>query len=451
MSERDSHEAGNEVGPDPGGFRASWSLLRRNPEFRKLFLASLISLGGDWFLFVAIASLVLEATDSAVLVGMTILSQELALFFASPIGGVLADRIDRRRLMIGCDLVRVVNCLGFLAVGDETVWLAFPLLALLAIFAAPFDPASSAAIPNLVSADDLPTANALGGSLWGTMLAVGAALGGVVSAVFGRDAAFLVDAASFAASAALLARIRGSFMEHDAGQREHPSVIDATRETLRYARQDHRVLALLGVKAGFGLAAGVLALIPLFAERVFRSGEVGFGLLMACRGMGALIGPFLGNRLAGPGHRRLYAVIGCSLAVFGLGYVLLGAAPSIWLAAVTILFAHRGGGTQWVLSTYGLQVIVPDHIRGRIFGFDFAFITLSLALSSLGASWLADVIGPRRAGFILGGVALSWAGTWWVLTRKVRLTSPFGTPDGAAEPLATGSLGSIESAPRSAP
>jgi MFS family permease len=433
VSERDSHDAGSEDGPDPGGFRASWSLLGRNPEFRKLFLASLISLGGDWFLFVAIASLVLEATDSAVLVGMTILSQELALFFASPFGGVLADRIDRRRLMIGCDLVRVVICLGFLAVGDETVWLAFPLLALLAIFAAPFDPASSAAIPNLVSADDLPTANALGGSLWGTMLAVGAALGGVVSAVFGRDAAFLVDAASFAASAALLARIRGSFMEHDAGDQDHPSVIEATRETLRYARRDHRVLALLGVKAGFGLAAGVLALIPLFAERVFRSGEIGFGLLMACRGMGALIGPFLGYRLAGPGHRRLYAVIGCALAVFGLGYILLGAAPSIWVAAVTILFAHLGGGTQWVLSTYGLQVVVPDRIRGRIFGFDFAFITLSLALSSLGASWLAGVIGPRRAGFILGGVALTWAGTWWVLTRRVRLTSPFGSLDGAPE------------------
>jgi MFS family permease len=341
--------------------------------------------------------------------------------------------------MIGCDLVRIVICLGFLAVGNETVWLAFPLLALLAIFAAPFDPASSAAIPNLVSAEDLATANALGGSLWGTMLAVGAALGGLVSAIFGRDAAFLVDAASFAVSAALLAGIRASFMERDAAGHEHPSVGEATRETLRYARQDHRVLALLGVKAGFGLAAGVLALIPLFAERVFRSGEVGLGLLMACRGTGALIGPFLGNRLAGPGHRRLYAAIGCALAVFGLGYIMLGLAPSIWLAAVTILFAHLGGGTQWVLSTYGLQVIVPDRIRGRIFGFDFAFITLSLALSSLGTSWLAGVIGPRRAGFIAGGVALAWAGTWWILTRRVRRESPFRSPD-AMEPT-TGPLG----------
>lgn len=443
MPEHASRHPGNDAGPDPGGFRASWSLVRRNPEFRRLFLASLISLGGDWFLFVAIASLVLEATDSAVLVGMTILSQELALFFASPFGGVLADRIDRRRLMIGCDLVRVAICLGFLAVGEQTVWLAFPLLALLAIFAAPFDPASSAAIPNLVPAEDLPTANALGGSLWGTMLAVGAALGGVVSAIFGRDTAFLVDAASFAASAALLAGIRRSFMERDAGEHEHPSVIEATRETLRYARQDHRVLALLGVKAGFGLAAGVLALIPLFAERVFHSGEIGFGLLMASRGLGALIGPFLGNRLAGPGHRRLYATIGCALAVFGLGYVLLGLAPTLWVAAAMILFAHLGGGTQWVLSTYGLQVIVPDRLRGRIFGFDFAFITLSLALSSLGASWLAGAIGPRRAGFIAGGVALAWAGTWWVLTRKVRLTAPFASPDGAAEPVPNGSLESI--------
>jgi MFS family permease len=425
VPERASHTTGETAGPNPGGFRASWSLLRRNREFRRLFLASMISLGGDWFLFVAVASLVLEATDSAVLVGMTILSQELALFFASPFGGILADRIDRRRLMIACDLVRVVICLGFLLVGDDTVWLAFPLLALLAIFAAPFDPASTAAIPNLVSADDLPTANALGGSLWGTMLAVGAALGGAVSAIFGKDTAFLVDAVSFAASAVLLARIRTSFMEQDASAHEHPSVVEATRETLRYARQDRRVLALLGVKAGFGLAAGVLALIPLFAERVFHSGEVGFGLLMACRGVGALTGPFLGTRLAGPGQRRLYTVIGGALAVFGLGYVLLGAAPSMWVAGLMLFVAHLGGGTIWVLSTYGLQMLVPDRIRGRIFGFDFTLITLSLALSSLGASWVAGEIGPRRAGFIFGGVALAWAGTWWVLTRSVRLAAPF--------------------------
>ena len=109
--------------------------------------------------------------------------------------------------MIVCDLVRAVVCVAFLLVGPETIWLAYVLLPVLATFAAPFDPALSAATPNVVDPDDLPAANALNGSLWGTMLAVGAGLGGLISAVFGADTAFLVDAASFLVSAALLSSI----------------------------------------------------------------------------------------------------------------------------------------------------------------------------------------------------------------------------------------------------
>jgi MFS family permease len=141
---------------------------------------------------------------------------------------------------------------------------------------------------------------------------------------------------------------------------------------------------------------------------------------MAARGVGALVGPFFGHRLSGPQHRRLFSAIGLALTVFGLSYVGLGLAPALWVAAVAIFVAHLGGGSQWVLSTYGLQVLVPDHIRGRIFAVDFALITLSLGISSLAASWIADAAGPRQAAFALGGVAVLWAGVWWILTRKVR-------------------------------
>ena len=421
-------ESGSAVAPH-GGFRASVSLLRRNRSFRNLFIASVISLGGDWFLFVAIGGLVLDATGNATSVGIAILSQELAFFLASPFAGTLADRLDRRKLMIGCDLARAVICLGFLAVDVETIWLGYLLLAVLSVFAAPFDPAFSAALPNVVAAQDLTTANALSGSLWGTMLAIGAALGGVVSSVFGADTAFVVDAVSFVISAGLLMRIRTPFSERAAStlrsDADHPSVVEATRETIRYARRDHRVLALIGVKGGFGLAAGVLALIPVFGKQVFGAGDIGFGLLMAARGVGALIGPFVGHRLAGKDHERLFPAIGLALAVFGISYVALGVAPTLLIACLTILVAHMGGGGQWVLSTYGLQRIVPDKIRGRIFAFDFALVTLSLAGSSLVASVLADRLGPRPAAFILGGVALAWAATWWILSRDVRRTPVF--------------------------
>jgi predicted MFS family arabinose efflux permease len=335
---------------------------------------------------------------------------------------VLADRMDRKKLMIACDLARTAVCVAFLFVSEDRIWLAYVLLPVLAVFAAPFDPAFSAATPNLVDREDLPAANALNGSLWGTMLAVGAALGGVISAAFGANTAFLVDAGSFVVSAALLSSIHRPFSEPREEHAERPGMIEATRETWRFARRDHRVLSLLAVKFGFGAAAGLLALIPVVAIRIFHAGNVGFGILMAARGVGALIGPFLGHRVAGPSHRRLFPAIGLSLAVFGLAYVGLGLATSLILAAIAICVAHLGGGSQWMLSTYGLQVLVPDRVRGRIFGFDYMLVTLSLSISAVIASATADAIGVQLTISILGGVALLWAVVWLILSRGIMKT-----------------------------
>ena len=226
----------------------------------------MISLGGDWFLLVALFGLVLQLTGSAVAVAFVLAAQDLTYFLVSPAAGLLADRLDRRRLMVVADLARATLCLGFLLVrGTATVWLTYPLLATMATFSAAFEPASLAALPNLVEDRDLATANALSGSLWGTMLAVGAALGGIVTAAFGRDAAIVIDAVSFLLSAWLIVRIHRPFAL--AHVEDHTGVRAATTETVHYARRDHRVLALLAVKFGWGLAGGVLVLIPVFAQQ----------------------------------------------------------------------------------------------------------------------------------------------------------------------------------------
>src|SRR5262245_43956995 len=261
----------------------------------------------------------LDLTGQAIAVAFTIAAQDLTYFLASPFAGVLADRLDRRRLMIACDLSRAVLVFGFLLVRTEDlVWLVYLLLALTAVFAAAFEPASMAAMPNLVDERDLSIANALSGSLWGTMLAVGGALGGVVAGVFGTDTSIVIDSVSFVLSAFLIMRIRVSFAEVREPA-ERPTLRQDTVETVRYARKDHRVLALLAVKFGWGVAGGVLVLLPLLALGEFRAGEIGLGLLMAARGVGALIGPFLGRALAGPQDRRLFGAIGGALATFGFG------------------------------------------------------------------------------------------------------------------------------------
>jgi MFS family permease len=411
---------GGSVEAREGGLRASASLLRRNRDFRRVYVASLISLGGDWFLIVALFGLVLELGASALGVAFLLAAQDLTYFLVSPFAGVLADRLDRRRLMVAADLARAVLCLGFLFVRSaDVVWIVYPLLATMACFSAAFEPASAAALPNLVEPEDLSTANALSGSLWGTMLAVGAALGGIVTAALGRDAAIVIDAMSFVASAALIVGIRRSFQEARTAT-SHDRVIDAAKDTVRYARRDHRVLALLAVKFGWGLAGGVLVLIPLLAVDRFDAGAVGIGLLLAARGVGALIGPFVGRSSLGEKDRRLFLAIGVALAIFGLGYALLGLAPGLLLALPAVALAHVGGGAQWMLSSYGLQKVVPDHIRGRIFAFDGMLVTLTFGSSSLLTGWLAEVAGARTTAIAMGMLAVVWAIVWMALTTDVR-------------------------------
>ena len=404
------------------GVKGALSLLSRNRDFRNLYVAQLISYAGDWFLTVALFGLVLDLTDSAFMASLVLVFQMIPFFVASPVGGVLADRLDRQRLMIAADLIRTPLCLAFLLVGGRgDVWMVFVLQAALSAFGAVFDPASSAAVPNLVDEEDLPSANVLVGSAWGTMLAIGAALGGLVAAAFGRDAAFIGDAASFALSAALLGTIRRRFSE-EREEETHPSMVQATIETIHYARRDRRVLALLVVKGGFGLAGGVLVLLPVFAKDVFHQGDVGIGLLYGARGLGALIGPFIGRRIAGPTTRGLFTAIGIALLSFGVFYGVFPAMPALGFAAMCSVGAHMGGGAQWTLSTYGLQLFVPDRIRGRVFAFDFALVTLTIAVSNLAAGAAARAWGPKPTMLGLAGVSLVYAAVWWFGTRRIRAT-----------------------------
>jgi MFS family permease len=402
------------------GMRGTVSLLRRNRDFRNLYTAQLISFGGDWFLLVALYDLVLGLTDSSFYAALIIVAQLVPFFLVSPVAGHLADRMNRKTLMVTADVMRAAVCLGFLLVrGRELIWLVYVLQGGLAVFTAGFEPAATAAVPNLVEEADLPLANTLVGSAWGTMLAIGAALGGVVAGAFGKDAAILTDAASFALSALLLIRVRGRFNE-ERPEHDQPGLVESVAETVRYSRRDHRVLALLSVKGGFGLAGGVLVLLPVFAKDVYHQEALGIGILYGLRGVGALIGPFIGRRIAGNTQRGLFVALAISLATFGVFYSVFPLMPSIWLAGLCSMGAHLGGGAQWTLSTYGLQVLVPDRIRGRVFSFDFMLVTLAIAVSNLAAGWASDAFGPKVTMAGLAAVGLLYSALWAFATRRLR-------------------------------
>src|SRR5213593_3265741 len=237
-------------------------LLRHNRDFRLLYAGTLISLGGDWFLTVALLDLVLSLTGSATLASLMLLCQSLPIFMVTPFAGHVVDRVDRRKLMIVMDLIRTGACLlPLLARSPALLPFAYAGVIVIAVGSSYFEPASQAALPNLVSGEELAPANVLIGSTWGTMLAVGAAIGGAVTMRFGRDVAFIVDAVSFLGSALILWMIRAPFSELAVGSwqltehhslptanRQRPTLAESIRETLRYARAHPRVLALLTSK-----------------------------------------------------------------------------------------------------------------------------------------------------------------------------------------------------------
>jgi MFS family permease len=397
-----------------------WRLLRRNRDFRLLFLGTLISLGGDWFLTVALLDLVLQLTGSATLASLMLLCQSLPIFLFTPIAGHLVDKVDRRKLMIVVDIIRAGACLlPLLARTPATLPFAFAGVILISIGAAYFEPASQAALPNIVSDEELGPANVLMGATWGTMLAAGAGIGGIVTMRFGRDVSFIVDSLSFVASALILAQMRGRFAEERDSSHKHPPLGESIRETLRYAKENPRVRALLSVKGGYGLGAGVVAMLSVFGKEVFHSGAFGIGMLFAARGIGALVGPFIVRAMTKGDDDRQYRFIGLCGLLFGIGYVGLGLSHSLIVGAVSIFLAHLGGGAQWQTSTYGLQRETPDWIRGRVFSADWGFVTLTMGISGMVAGIAADHVGPVIATTSVAAICVIWAMTWAAWTWKL--------------------------------
>lgn len=401
-----------------------WRLLSRNRDFRLLYIGSLISLGGDWFLTVAMLDLVLSLTHSATLASLMLLCQTLPIFFVTPLAGHLIDRVDRRRIMIVVDLVRTLACLlPLFARTPALLPFAYVGVVIISIGSAYFEPASQAALPNLVKPEELGPATVLMGSTWGTMLAIGAALGGLVTMMFGRDLSFVVDSASFLLSALVLMRMRGRFSEERATHEEHPPIVESVKETARYARTHPRVLALLGVKGGYGMGAGIIALLSVYGKEVFHAGAVGIGLLFAARGLGALFGPFL-IRLVAKNDEAQYRGIGVAVLAFGSGYAGLALSPTLMAGLFWIFVAHLGGGAAWQVSTYGLQRESGDWIRGRVFSADYGFMTLTMATSSVIAGVLSDHIGPAPATIALASICVIWAIAWslwtWTLWGRVK-------------------------------
>jgi MFS family permease len=393
------------------------AVLRGNHNFRRLWYGQIVSQLGDWLVSIALFTLLLNLTGSGQAVGLLLVAEFLPGALVGPFAGVMIDRLPRKLMMIGADIVRALIVLLLLLVdGPEMVWLVYLAVAARVSLTAFFEPARSAIIPSLCRREELVSANAISGVTWSAMLALGAAIGGLVAGTLGVQVAFMVNAVTYLFSAVLITTIRvdeaggrrqaagGRFGDRDAEARVLPELA----EGLRYVFA-HRELAWLTFsKTLWSMGAGVLLLLTLFGRDLFplgRDGAISIGLLYAARGLGTGVGPFLALRIGGDGPQFLRRMIGPAFFITAAGYLVFSGAPTLAVAMLAVFAAHMGGSIQWVFSTSLLQMCVPNRLRGRIFALEYAGLTLATALSGYITGVISDMgLGPRSLAIVMVGV-----------------------------------------------
>ena len=387
-----------------------------------VFGAQVVSYLGDWFAFVALAGLVEDVTNSRFLVSLVLVSMTIPGLFMSPIAGSFADRFDRRKILIAVSGLQSISALLMLLHSAAGIWITFVAQCLIAGLAAFVGPSTSASVPNLVDNDeDLRKTNALFGSTWGIMLAVGAALGGVFAGIFGRNAAFIADAVSFVIAGLLFAGVKRP-MQSERTQKSNTGrvrPIADMKEAINVAKKDPVILALLCSKMTFAVGAGIVSQLAVLASNVFHVGDSGRGLLIGVRGIGSGLGPILGARIAGRDMAKLLKVCGYAGLVFAVCYVGAALSPFIGMAAIFIALAHLSGGAQWTLSTLGLQMESPDHVRGRVMAGDMAMVNTMIGFTSILAGLTSQFIGVRPAIIIFAAAAAIASVVYLIATAEI--------------------------------
>lgn len=382
--------------------RRTFASLRRHRNYRLFFAGQVISVTGSWMQNIGLAWLVIELTHSPVAVGGLAFARFLPFTVLGLFAGVIADRLDYRRLVIATQAasMAVSALLTVLVFGN---WASLPVVYALAGLlgtALVFDaPGRHALTFQMVGRDELANAVALNASLFNASRVVGPAVAGVVIAWVGVGACFLVNTVSFLAVLASLLAMRAADLFPVEQAAERPEILRGTREGIVYAWRSPEVrlvLAIVTVISTVGFNFHVL--LPLLASQTLNTGPEVFGILSACFGAGALAGALLS---AGFG-RASWKLLIAGTAGFSLSMLVLAPLTAVWACAV-LLFAVGVSFTLWTSNANAiLQLGVPDHLRGRVVGlYLFAFAGLA-PIGGLLAGWLTDV-GGTELSFLVGG------------------------------------------------
>jgi MFS family permease len=375
----------------------------RYPAFRALLGGLAVSQVGDWLYNLALIALVYQRTHSALWAGVTTAARVVPIVALGPLGGVVADRFDRRRVMVACDLIRLalMLVLALVAALRLPVALAPVIAAGATLAAAPYLPCVSATTPRLVPDADLPGANAARSAVAGAAIIAGPALGGILLLLGSPALAFGLNAATFGLSALTVLAIPGGAAFAPGPPAERPAgLLRGVADGAAVLRSRPQALRLVGADIMCSTVYGMQTVLLILVARQAGLGTHGYGYLFAGLGAGSLAGTALASRALRCPHPR--AVLVAALAAVGLPMPLL--ALTHWPAAAIALVAVTGAGAILVeiLAETGLQRMLPPETFGRAYG---------LALpASLGGIVAGSLIAPLLTGLLGGAGALTACG-----------------------------------------
>jgi len=408
------------------------SLRQRN--YRLFFFGQLVSIAGTWMQTVAQSFVVLDLTHSGTQLGLTTAARFLPMFVFGPLGGVFADRMDRRRVLyVTQALSGLLAGVFAVTVGTHSIrlWIVY-LLALALGFVNVFDnPARQSFISEMVSTGDLPNAVTLNSVAANMARVFGAALGGVIAAAIGLALCFTFNALSFGAVLVSLAAMRTSeLFPAERVSRQKKQV----RQGLRYVRNTPELLIPLLMIAVVGTLAWEFQVsLPLMASKVFHGGAAAYGVMASVMGGGAVVGGLISAARARPRARAL------CLAAIGWGIAILAAAaaPSFALELAALVFVGYGSITFNSLAKTTLQLAAKPEMRGRVMALWALAWMGSTPIGGPIVGWTGQAIGARWA-LVIGGVATLACGVLALpaLTRIDRRPAPDASPAPAARVLA---------------
>jgi MFS family permease len=398
--------------------RRTFSSLRKHRNYRLFFSGQVVSVTGTWMQNIATAWLVLELTGSPVAVGVLALCQFLPFTLFSLFAGVLLDRLDARRTVIGTQAVSMILAAVLATLtfaGVVTVWHVYALVALRGAVLVLDAPARQALTFGMVGPAELPNAVALNSSLFNAARVLGPAIGGLVVATAGVAVCFAVNAASFlAVLAGLLLISEERLFPLDRGD-ARLGLLDGMQEAVAYLRRTPAaavVLATVLVVSMFSFNFNVL--LPVLAKQTLGGGAEVFGVISASFGGGALIGALLAASLG----RASRTVLLIGTGGFGLAELLLAPQTSV-LAVALLLFATGLSFTLWTSNANStLQLAAPDHLRGRVLGLYYFAFNGSMPAGGLLAGWLAATGGTALAFGVAGGAAAAATVAAFTLLRR---------------------------------